>query len=243
MRGILKVGRDFFVYFDSKIGLVRRMGRDDAYKTIRLCGCMTVDALCDCVIIDALKLKKFIDSVYDFLEIPYEGDLDSDVIRGQDDLSKFTVADIDALFRTDDVCDDHDDLDDYANIDCCGDCDDCKDRDACDRLCDYNDEYDCCGNCDDCEVRDECECVNNCDDVDGCNDCDKCIVRGECDKENGRYEIDFNDDIPQSFDQTDTEILLTWEAEEYGDQEIEELEKDDSSPLWDEDNLLGGGRR
>ena len=229
MQGILKVGRDFFVYFDSKMGLVRRMERNDAYKMLRLC---------DCVLIDAIKLKKFIDSVHDFLEIPYEGDLDSDVIRDQDDLSKFTVADVDALFRSDDDCDDHDDLDDYANIDCCGDCDDCKDRDACDRLDDYNDEYDC-GNCDDCEVRDECDLVNNCDDVDGCNDCDKCIVRDECDKENGRYEIDFTDDIPQSFDQTDTEIFLTWEAEEYGDQEIEELEKDDSSPLWDEVNLLG----
>lgn len=120
MRGILKVGRDFFVYFDSKIGLVRRMGRNDAYKMIRLC---------DCVIIDAIKLKKFIDSVYDFLEIPYEGDLDADVTFDQDDLSRFTVADIDALFRTDDDCDDRDDLDDYANIDCCGDCDDCKDKD------------------------------------------------------------------------------------------------------------------
>jgi len=132
MRGILKVGRDFFVYFDSKMGLVRRLERDDAYKMIRLC---------DCILIDAIKLKKFIDSVHDFLEIPYEGDLDADVICDQDDLSKFTAADVDALFRTDDDCDDRDDLDDY------------------------NDEYDC-GNCDDCEVRDECDYVNNCDDED-----------------------------------------------------------------------------
>lgn len=168
MQGILKVGRDFFVYFDSKMGLVRRMERNDAYKMIRLCDC--------CMFIDAIKLKKFIDSVHDFLEIPYEGDLDADVIRDQDDLSRFTVADVDALFRSDDDYDDRDDLDDYANIDCCGDCDNCKDRDACDRLDDYNDEYDC-GNCDDCEVRDECDYVNN------------------------------------------------------------------SSPLWDEDNLLGGGVR
>lgn len=150
MRGILKVGRDFFVYFDSKIGLVRRMERNDAYKMLRLC---------DCMLIDAIKLKKFIDSIHDFLEIPYEGDLDADVICDQDDLSKFTVACVDAIFRTDDDCDDR-------------------------------------------------------------------------------------DDIPQTLDQTDTEILLpleAWEAEEYGDQEIEELEKDDSSPLWDEDNLFGGG--
>ena len=202
MQGILKVGRDFFVYFDSKMGLVRRMERNDAYKILRLC---------DCILIDAIKLKKFIDSVHDFLEIPYEGDLDADVICDQDGLSRFTVADVDALFHPDDdyvtvttlddsanidcyccgdcdnckvrdVCDrlydydDRDDLDDYANIDCCGDCDNCKDRDACDRLDDYNDEYDC-GNCDDCEVRDECDYVNN------------------------------------------------------------------SSPLWDEDNLLGGGVR
>lgn len=133
MQGILKVGRDFFVYFDSKMGLVRRMGRNDAYKMIRLC---------DCVLIDAIKLKKLIDSFHDFLEIPYEGDLDAAVICDQDDLSKFTVADVDAIFRSDDDCEVHDDLDVYANIDCCGDCDNCKDRDACDRLDDYNDEYD-----------------------------------------------------------------------------------------------------
>jgi len=99
MQGILKVGRDFFVFFDSKTGLVRRLERDDAYKMIRLC---------DSVLVGRLKPKKLTDSVHDFLEIPYEDDLDADVTYDQDDLSKF----VDALFRSDDDCDDCDDLDD-----------------------------------------------------------------------------------------------------------------------------------
>lgn len=50
MQGILKVGRDFFVYFDSKMGLVRRMERNDVYKMLRLC---------DRILIVAIKLKSF----------------------------------------------------------------------------------------------------------------------------------------------------------------------------------------
>jgi len=93
MQGVLKVGRDCFVFFDSETGLVRRMERNDAYKMIRLCdsvliGRLKLIKLSDSVLIGRLKLiklEKLTDSVPDFLEIPYEGDLDANVTCDQDD--------------------------------------------------------------------------------------------------------------------------------------------------------------